>query len=312
MGAGTQSHGMTGSHAHGHSSQGTWLLGARVARRDRPRPGASGTQTLAPVVEGAWVRSLDASFETPTAEELPCSLVYPQSISWGSTRAACYTHFEQKTGVGIPILEEAASMPTVSSPRSGRMKTDKKQPCTYDGNECLERYLRDVRRYSVLSRASERALAKQIVESRTQWQEQLLEHLLHIPLLLAWRSRICQGTVRLTSLCRQGATPTLTEFKATLQRLRALRDEMRHTVQGQDVPQAHTVAPLQTAMRESLQGLDWHPEFLHQAWHRFHTAMTRATVAGQCRTRRVLCGDRLATVWRHYACCGTTYAASTP
>ena len=46
-------------------------------------------------------------------------------------------------------------MPTVSSPHSGRMKTDKKQPYI-DGNECLERYLRDVRRYSVLSRAHER------------------------------------------------------------------------------------------------------------------------------------------------------------
>ena len=76
-------------------------------------------------------------------------------------------------------------MPTVSSPRSERIKTDKKQPTRVDGNECLERYLRDVRRYSVLSREGERALAKQIVENRTQWQEQLLEHLLHIPLLLA-------------------------------------------------------------------------------------------------------------------------------
>jgi RNA polymerase sigma factor (sigma-70 family) len=174
-------------------------------------------------------------------------------------------------------------MPTVSSPRSGRMKTDKKQPARTDGNECLERYLRDVRRYSVLSRESERALAKHIVESRTQWQQQLLEHLLHIPLLLAWRFRICQGSVRLTSLCRQGATPTITEFKTTLQRLCALRDEMRPMVRGQDLPQAHTVEPLQAAMREVLQGLDWHPEFLHQAWHKFHTAMMRATVTGQYR-----------------------------
>jgi RNA polymerase sigma factor (sigma-70 family) len=174
-------------------------------------------------------------------------------------------------------------MPTASSPRSGRMKTDKKQPARTDGNECLDRYLRDVRRYSVLSRESERALAKHIVESRTQWQKQLLEHLLHIPLLLAWRFRICQGQVRLTSLCRQGATPTVTEFKATLQRLCALRDETRQIVQGQDPPQAHAVEPLQAAMRELLQGLDWHPEFLHQAWHKFHTAMTRATVTGHYR-----------------------------
>ena len=35
-------------------------------------------------------------------------------------------------------------MPTVLLPRSGRMKTDKKQPARIDGNECLERYLRDV------------------------------------------------------------------------------------------------------------------------------------------------------------------------
>jgi RNA polymerase sigma factor (sigma-70 family) len=163
------------------------------------------------------------------------------------------------------------------------MKTDKKQSGRIDGNECLERYLRDVRRYSVLSRASERALAKQILESRMQWQEQLLKHLLHIPLLLAWRSRIDQGTVRLTSLCRQGATPTVTEFKTTLQRLRALRYEMRHIVQGQDILPAHSVAPLQATMRELLKSLDWHPEFLQRAWHKFHTAMMRATVAGQYR-----------------------------
>jgi RNA polymerase sigma factor (sigma-70 family) len=174
-------------------------------------------------------------------------------------------------------------MPTVLSPRSGRMKTDKKQPARIDGDECLERYLRDVRRYNVLSRASERALAKQLLESRMQWQEQLLEHLLHIPLLLAWRPRIHQGTVRLTSLCRQGATPTITEFKAMLQRLSTLRYEMRHIVQGQDIPPAHGVAPLQATMRKVLQGLDWHPEFLHRAWHKFHTAMTHATIAGQYR-----------------------------
>src|SRR6267143_92251 len=57
----------------------------------------------------------------------------------------------RENGVRIPILEEAASMPTVSLPRSRRMKTDKKQPARIDGNECLERYLRDVRHYSVLS-----------------------------------------------------------------------------------------------------------------------------------------------------------------
>ena len=186
-------------------------------------------------------------------------------------------------GVGSHILEKAASMPTVSSARSIRLKTGKKQPVCIDGNECLERYLRDVRRFAVLSRESERALAKHIVESRTQWQEQVLEHLLYIPVLLAWRSRICQGMVRLTSLCRPGATPTIVEFKPLLQRLRTLRDQMREVVQGQDAQRAHALATLRASMRALLHDLDWHPEFLQQAWRKFHIAMTRATVAGQYR-----------------------------
>src|SRR2546430_1083927 len=113
----------------------------------------------------------------------------------------------------ILILEEAASMPTVSSPRSGRMKTDKKQPARIDGNECLERYLRDVRHYSVLSRESERALAKQIVESRTQWQEQVLEHPFHNSPVFASTSRIRSGTPRLTSPPPPRGTPTNTSVK---------------------------------------------------------------------------------------------------
>ena len=103
----------------------------------------------------------------------------------------------------IPILEEVASMPTVSSPRSGRVKTDKNNLPRTDGNECLDRYLRDVWRYSVLSRESERP--RQAHCRKPYAVAEAAEHLLHIPLLLAWRFRICQGSVRLTSLCRQGA-----------------------------------------------------------------------------------------------------------
>ena len=178
-------------------------------------------------------------------------------------------------------------MPTVSSVRSIHTKIGKKQSVCIDGNECLERYLRDVRRFAVLSREGEQALARQIAESRTQWQEQLLEHLLYIPLLLAWRARICQGMVRLSSLCRPGATPTIVEFKALLQRLCALRMQMREVVQGQDAQRAHTLAMLQASMRALLHDFDWQPEFLQQAWRKFHIAMTRASVAGQ--SQRVAC-----------------------
>jgi RNA polymerase sigma factor (sigma-70 family) len=58
---------------------------------------------------------------------------------------------------------------------------------------------------------------------------------------------------------------------------------MREAVQGQDAQRVHTIVMLQASMRELFQGLDWQPEFLQQAWRKFHTAMTRATVAGQSR-----------------------------
>jgi RNA polymerase primary sigma factor len=57
---------------------------------------------------------------------------------------------------------------------------------------------------------------------------------------------------------------------------------MRRVVQGQDAQRAHTIAMLQANMRALLHDLDWQPEFLQQAWHKFHNAMTRAT-AGQPR-----------------------------
>jgi RNA polymerase primary sigma factor len=63
--------------------------------------------------------------------------------------------------------------------------------------------------------------------------------------------------------------------------------QMREVVQGQDVQRAHTLAMLQASMRTLLDDFDWHPEFLQQAWRKFHTAMQRASVTGQY--RRVAC-----------------------
>ena len=40
-------------------------------------------------------------------------------------------------------------------------------------------------------------------------------------------------------------------------------------------------------MRALLHDFDWQPEFLQQAWRKFHIAMTRASVAGQL--QRVAC-----------------------
>lgn len=71
--------------------------------------------------------------------------------------------------------------------------------------------------------------------------------------------------MRLTALCRPGTTATLTELKATLQRLHRLRDQMRDVVQQQNMQQAKTIPTLRATMRALLHDLDWHPEFLRQA-----------------------------------------------
>ena len=86
-------------------------------------------------------------------------------------------------------------MPPGASSLSELMQTNGKRAVHTDDTESavLKRYLRDVRRFTLLSRERERALGKQIQESRNQWRHLLLEHLLHVPLLLAWWPRMNCG-----------------------------------------------------------------------------------------------------------------------
>ena len=66
-------------------------------------------------------------------------------------------------------MEESAFMLHVSSNLSESAKTDGKRAVHADDAESaiLKRYLRDVRRFNLLSHEHERALAKQIQESRS-------------------------------------------------------------------------------------------------------------------------------------------------
>lgn len=143
----------------------------------------------------------------------------------------------------------------------------------------MQRFLRDVRRFSLLSRDGERALAKQLYEDRLQWQQLLLTHLLFVPYLLALWPRIRRGSLPFTVICRPGKLPTAPDFMAMLQRLHHLRCQV-HDLSRQPHGKSSAV---RAAMRELLHDIEWQPKFLQQAWQRFDTAMTMATTDPQSR-----------------------------
>src|SRR5215475_403750 len=153
-------------------------------------------------------------------------------------------------------------MPYVSSNLSEPTKTDGKRAVHADDAESaiLKRYLRDVRGLSLLSHERERVLAKQIQESRGEWRSLLLEHLIHVPLLLAWWPRIRRGALPMTALCRPGSIPPATELKATLQGLHSLHCQMREAAKQRGAGLVQTVPALRTTMRALLHDWDWQLE----------------------------------------------------
>jgi len=193
-----------------------------------------------------------------------------------------------------------------SSNLSEPVKADGKRAIHADDAESaiLKRYLRDVRRLALLSHERERSLAKQIQESRGEWRRLLLDHLLHVPLLLMWWPRIRRGALPMTTLCRPGAIPPAAEFKATLQKLHSLQCQMREVLQQRSVGQAQSALELRASMQRLLHDWDWQLEFLQQTWRRFDRAMTRATATSQA--RRAMCyaltlgysGGELGVLWR--------------
>jgi RNA polymerase primary sigma factor len=165
----------------------------------------------------------------------------------------------------------------------------RKKPALYtdDGDQAvMRRFLHDMRRFSVLSRDREQALAKQIQDSRDQWQSLLLEHLLHIPLLLAWWPRIRRGHLQMTAVCHPKGPTRAQEFRATLQRLHHLRCQMHWAMRQHDACSAERVPALQATMRALLADWEWQQKFLLRAWQRFDRAMTMA--AADCCSRHAV------------------------
>jgi RNA polymerase nonessential primary-like sigma factor len=177
------------------------------------------------------------------------------------------------------------AMPSEASPAPSSLQPHgpRAAPADDSASAVLALYLRDVRRLPLLSHAREQALGQRIQESRQQWQHLLLEHLVHVPLVLAWWPRLRSGALPWTTVCHPGSPPTADAFQAALQGLHSLAGQMRRVVQQQDTLPPQTVPALRATMRALLQDWEWHLAFLQQAWRRFDRAMTLATTTRQSR-----------------------------
>ena len=150
----------------------------------------------------------------------------------------------------------------------------------------IAHYFHEVRRFPLLSHEGEMTLAQQIQEGTQQWRHELLQRLLHVPLLLACRARIRRGIMPLDAVCLPEQRPAFSEMMALLDQLQRLRCQMRQLVQQRAHGETETTAQmraLHTAMRTLLQPLAWQPLFLQQAWSRFDTTMAAASPARQHR-----------------------------
>src|SRR5215831_4429904 len=129
----------------------------------------------------------------------------------------------------------------------------------------IAHYFQEVRRFPLLSHKGEMALAQQIQEGTQQWRDELLQRLLHVPLLLACRARLRRGLMPLDAVCLPEHGPAFGEVVAILDQLQRLRCQMRQCMQqrvhGDTETRAHMRA-LRTAMRTLLQPLLWQPLFL--------------------------------------------------
>lgn len=150
----------------------------------------------------------------------------------------------------------------------------------------IAHYFHEVRRFPLLSHSGEMALAQQSWDGTQQWRDEVLQRLLHVPLLLACRARLRRGAMPLEAVCLAESAPTLSEAVALLDQLQRLRCQMRQLVQQRiagDTEAASHIRALRTVMRTLLQPLVWQPLFLQQAWSRFDATMAAASPARQHR-----------------------------
>ena len=95
----------------------------------------------------------------------------------------------------------------------------------------IAHYFHEVRRFPLLSHDGEMTLAQQIQDGTQQWRDELLQRLLHVPLLLACRARLRRGIMPLDAVCLPEHGPALGEAVIILDQLQRLRCQMRQCVQ---------------------------------------------------------------------------------
>ena len=154
-------------------------------------------------------------------------------------------------------------------------------PIEAEDSVVVQHYMREVRRMALLSRERERALTQHIQEGRRQWQHLLLEHLLHVPVLLTWGPRVRRGILPLPTLCAAETAPPVTTLDAMLHCLHQLRCEMRRVMQRPGPSRHQAVIALRDEMQRLLHAWNWSPAFLTQVWSSFESAM-HASAASSC------------------------------
>jgi len=182
----------------------------------------------------------------------------------------------------VPFLPTSVGEEAASAERQGALST---APTEVEPS-IIAHYFQEVRRFPLLSHKGEMALAQQIQEGTRQWRDELLQRLLHVPLLLACRARLRRGSMPIEAVCLPEHAPTCGDFAARLDQLQRWRCQMRQLVQPGVQKNAETQAQmraLRATMRTLLQPLVWQPAFLQQAWTRFDTAMAAASPARQHR-----------------------------
>jgi RNA polymerase sigma factor (sigma-70 family) len=188
----------------------------------------------------------------------------------------------------IPLPEaDASGLPPADLYAADGIETDLPGPRVEPEPTLVAQYFREVRRYPLLSHEHELTLARQIQEGSRQWQDTVVRHLLHIPLLLAWRARLRRDLLPVEAVCAAKTPSTLPDMLATLDRLQRLRCQMRQRMQQQGgrrkAEDAEAVRALRTEMQTLLRPWAWQPTFLYQVWTRFDTAMATASLARQRR-----------------------------
>lgn len=204
----------------------------------------------------------------------------------------------------LPELE-SAPVPTSGACAADLPEAASTTPRAEPDLTLIAHYFRDVRRYPLLSHAGEMALARQIQEGGRQWRDDLVHHLLHVPLLLAWRARVRRGLLPVSAIGDPETLPPLAEVLSTLEHLHRLRCRMRQLVQERSAPvvATPTVTTLRAAMQALLASWSWQPTFLDQAWTRFATAMAAAPArqhrqVGRYRSTLGYSLEELRAVWR--------------